>query len=330
MPVGKERAAHIAMLAEEMGRKAAAESLGITTESVRRAIGVHRNAQGIESFEAAPEEKPSSILQKFAERFTDAELRAILNGSVHTNERHKKVHEFDADSIKVGLLTDTHLGSSFTDTDNLQEAFDVFSAEDVDFVAHCGDVFEGMSGRPGHIYECTHLGYSAQLDHGRDMFGMWTNTPVYMIDGNHDRWFRKSSGANIVKELCDGQDNLHFIGHDEGDIELRASGLDTPANIKLWHGEDGSSYAISYRVQKIVESFTGGEKPHAFFCGHTHKSMYVFDRHVHCISCGSMQKQSNWMRSKKHASHTGFWVVELGVNAKGIAWCSPRWYPFYV
>ena len=204
------------------------------------------------------------------------------------------------------MLTDTHLGSKYTNHEN------IFS-----------DVHEGLSNRPGHYYECTHIGYSEQLNHSREIFSQWTDTPIYMIDGNHDRWYIKSNGALIVEELCRGQENLHFIGHDEGDIEING------ITIKLWHGEDSSSYAISYRLQKLIESLTGGEKPNALIAGHVHKSGYIFERNVHCLSAGCIQGQSKWMRGKRIAAHKGFWTVRITIDDAEIKQFNPVFYPFY-
>ena len=222
-------------------------------------------------------------------------------------------------------MSDTHIGSIYTDVSYIYSAFDKFAERGVDMVCHCGDVFEGMSNRPGHVYELSDIGYSEQLEKGREIFSHWTDTPIYMIDGNHDRWYIKSSGAVIVDALCDGQNNLKYIGHDEGDIKLKGS----PATIRLWHGEDGSSYAFSYRIQKIVESFSGGDKPSVLVCGHVHKAYYCFDRNVHCLSAASIQKQSKWMRGKRLAAHTGFWVVELIINKSGVGSMTSTFYPFY-
>jgi len=119
---------------------------------------------------------------------------------------------------------------------------------------------------------------------------------------------------------------MTYLGHDEGDITLSTA----PVTIRLWHGEDGSSYAHSYRIQKIVESFTGGDKPHVLFCGHAHKHTYMFERHIHCIGAGSMQTQSKWMRGKRLASHTGFWIIKMVVNDKGVGSFAPQWFPFYI
>ena len=99
--------------------------------------------------------------------------------------------------------------------------------------------------------------------------------------------------------------------------------------LKLFHGEDGSSYATSYRVQKVIEAYTGGEKPNMLILGHVHKQIYMFERNIHCISAGALSRQSSWMRSKRLVNHSGFHVVEITVNKTGISRCKVEWFPFY-
>jgi len=181
-----------------------------------------------------------------------------------------------------------------------------------------------MSNRSGHIYELSHLGYAAQKEHAIEVLSQWSDTPIYMVSGNHDLWFKKSNGADVVNDICEVIPNAEYLGEHEGDISLNGKGI-----LKLWHGGDGNSYAISYRLQKIIEAITGGEKPDMLIAGHVHKSMYMYDRHVHVYSAGAIQRQTPWMRGKRIASHTGFWIVEAWVNSDGISKTRGEWFPYY-
>lgn len=311
-----KRAQEVYQLVKDFGVDEASRRAGVSRETTRRYARYAKE----ETEDTKPDEK---LIRQIKDRFTDDELRRLLSTSEINKSNTKTRHSFDGDTIKIGLITDTHLGSTYTDVDMINAALDKFADVGVDMVCHTGDVHEGLSTRPGHYYECSHIGYSSQLNHSREVFSQWTNTPIYFIDGNHDRWYIKSNGALIVEELCRNQGNLHFLGHDEGDIDVNG------VTVRLWHGEDGSSYALSYRLQKIIESFTGGEKPNVLLCGHTHKALYVFDRNIHCVSGGALQKQSRWMRSKRAASHTGFWTIDMTIDSGEVVTFNPVFYPFY-
>jgi predicted phosphodiesterase len=305
-------------LIEKLGMTDASKKLGIKRETLRRYNREYKSRK-------AETEKPfdDKIIKQLRERFSPDELRRLLSSSHFTNKGTRVNHSFDGKHIRIGYFTDPHLGSIYTDPSLIYQMFDMFKKEKIDFIALTGDIFEGLSHRAGHCYECSHLGYSKQISHGREVFAQWTDTPIYAIDGNHDRWYIKSNGAFIGEELARDLENFTFLGHDEGDIDLGS------VTIKLWHGEDGSSYAYSYRVQKIIESLTGGEKPNVLLCGHTHKAFYVYDRHVHCVSGGAMQRQSKWMRAKRAQSHLGFWIIDMVINSEGVARFKPEFFALY-
>lgn len=179
-----------------------------------------------------------------------------------------------------------------------------------------------MSNRPDHIYELLKIGYTDQKQYAIDLLTQ-IDIPIYAISGNHDRYFIKSCGADICSDIGKEIKNFSFIGHDEGDIKIK------DIKIKLWHGEDGNSYAISYRLQKIVEAFTGGEKPSILLAGHTHKYGKFFIRHIHTLGTGAISKQSKWMRSKRLENHTGFGIIKFKMNKMGISQLTDTFYPFY-
>ena len=85
----------------------------------------------------------------------------------------------------------------------------------------------------------------------------------------------------------------------------------------------------SYRLQKIVESFSGGEKPNALFAGHVHKYVQISERNIYATSVGCLERQTSWMRGKRLSAHVGFCIVDIWVNKTGICKMSTTWYPFY-
>jgi len=316
--VSNERLYMIAYHYSVDGRDSVKKRFDLSDETLNRYLREMRK-RGIDISERG------SVLSEIEAKFSDKELRAIAKGGrIIPGMSKVPIIDFNGEHIKIGAITDTHIGSKYFNRQRLEQAFDEFDKAEVNFIVHAGDVTEGMSNRPGHIYELDQLGYDAQKEYAIECFSNWEQTPMYMIDGNHDRWFIKSSGAMIVKDICDALPNADFLGHDEGDISL--AGVDT---LKLWHGEDGSSYALSYRLQKILESMSGGEKPGAMICGHTHKFVHIFERNVHTYSAGSIQTQTKWMRGKRMAAHVGFTIIDLWVNESGIARSGVQWYPFY-
>lgn len=290
-------------------------SLAVTT--VKRIMRKYKQLQDTHDVEI------SNSLRKIQENYTEEELKAIAKGGRIVPGYHKApIINFKGKTVKFGFLTDTHIGSVFFEEAYYNAFLKAINSEGVDFVCHTGDVTEGMSNRAGHVYELTHIGYEKQKEYAVELLSK-IKVPMYCIDGNHDRWFIKSNGAEIVKDICERVPNMEFLGHDEGDISLNG------IVIKLWHGEDGSSYATSYRLQKVIEAFRGGEKPHVLLTGHTHKQGYFFDRNVHVVSGGALSKQSSWMRGKRLPCHSGFWIIEMVIKDGEVKRFKPEWFAFY-
>lgn len=78
-----------------------------------------------------------------------------------------------------------------------------------------------------------------------------------------------------------------------------------------------NSYAISYKIQKMIEAMSGGEKPSILAIGHYHKAEYIMYRNVHSFQTGTFQAQTPWMRGKGIAAMMGGWIVEIEVDSDG-------------
>ena len=317
MHITDKKIKEVLEFAHEHPEAEACEYFNITPETIAR----YKREARIRGLSLNVEQ--SAVMKQIVAQYSDSELKAIAKGGrVMAGMDKVPIVDFSGQKIRIGAISDTHIGSIYTNPDYLFQAYEQFEKEGVEFVAHSGDVTEGMSHRAGHVFECSEIGYSAQKKKAIELLGDCP-LPLYVISGNHDFWYMKSNGANIVQDICD-EIGATYLGHDEGDINLKGK-----ATLKLWHGLDGSSYALSYRLQKIIESLTGGEKPNAIFAGHVHKALYIFERHIHTYSIGSIQTQSKWARGKRIAFHTGFWIIDLTVGNTGISKATGTWFPFY-
>ncbi len=334
-----DRTLTIAKFAEKHGVEKAMVEFDIKASSVRRrqreARAMLKQPEPVT--EATQEQEDTRVVnlqEKYAneliKKYSLQELKSIIKGSQITSNTITPIHDFKSgDWVTIGVLSDTHLGSIYTNPQLVLDAFEMFKEANVDMVVHAGDLTEGLSNRPGHIYELSHIGYTAQKNHAIEIMGQWKDSPLYMISGNHDDWYVKGNGAYIVDDICQAIPNAEYLGSNEGSIYLKSEN-GNKTEVRLWHGLDGSSYAISYRLQKLIESFSGGAKPNVLIAGHVHKHGNFMIRNVHCISAGCIQGQSAWMRGKRLSAHTGFFVIKIKVNDTGVGRIITEWFPFYV
>jgi len=315
--LSKDKVLEITKFLIERGTQATCEAYNLTGETLNRYKREAKKYYG----------ENLDTLIKFTEKFSMEEISKLASGTplgASLIPKKTKV-SFDAEEITFGIMSDTHIGSIWTDEDHIVSAFEEMEKQGCSMLLHAGDLVEGMMNRPGDIYELSALGYKQQKNAAVAVFSQWKK-PLYIITGNHDGSFNSklNAGLDIVEDVCHSLgEHAHYLGVNDGDLDING------VIIKLWHGGDGSSYSLGYRDQKLIESFTGGEKPHILVTGHIHKAYYFFYRNIHTIGGGSMQKQSGWMRSKKIQAHTGFWVVKAGFGKGEVKWIAPRFYPYY-
>jgi predicted phosphodiesterase len=257
---------------------------------------------------------------------TDEELKIIkrqLRGTAPIDKKYK--HHYGGKKVRIGVISDTHIGSKSFKPELMDKARQYMLYNSCEAVYHAGDIIEGMSGRDGHIYELTHLGVSAQLQYAADLINQW-EIPFYAILGNHDEWAsnKMNMGVNVGSELESKCKGFKCLGGMEADVELKKGVV-----MKLFHPNGGSAYAPGYKLMKLAESFSGGEKPNMVFQGHYHKSLYMFSRNIHLFEAGTLQGQSLFMRGKSLASHLGFWVVDVYFGPHGVERITNEFHPKY-
>lgn len=311
MPASDMRVREVVAFSLERGDEAALKRFLINEETLSRYKRVYKRQFG----------EGAMVLAQLENQFTVDELRVIAkSGKVRPTNAVVKELTFTGEVVKFGVLSDTHIGSIYFKDEVIDAAYREFEKERVEFITHSGDVSEGMSYRSGHVYECSEIGYQSQEAKVREVLSR-SPAPMYVISGNHDLWFMTvgNIGANIVKNVCDVTGHT-YLGDEEGSLYVNG------AELRLWHGRDGSSYAKSYRIQKLIESYAPGDKPKIAMFGHVHKQLYMFERNVHCISAGCVQFQSAYMRQKRLAADVGFWVVSACIEDGFVKWVQCRWY----
>ena len=287
---------------------------------------IHEDADEPEGYEEPVISKARAKILERISGMSDRELEAFGNSAKGGVGRPQV---YITDTKETGMFKfiatgDSHMGHEKFREDWWGSMVERGIKENVDWMYHTGDILEGMSNRPGHVYELAHIGFEEQFAVAKRMI---KDVPFQVkgIIGNHDLWYmgKADQGINVGMRLEESLSNFTFLGPQEADEIVNG------ITIKLWHGLDGSSYATSYRTQKFIEHLSGGEKPHVLLAGHAHKSIYHVCRNVHVLETGTLCGQTGFMRGKKLAAHTGYWIVTCYTNAQGLVRIVPEWNAFY-
>ena len=261
-------------------------------------------------------------------RLSPEEIRVLLKHGGEKEEENKKPQPYQVKGSKLrfGVISDTHIGSKFYDPRVMKQAAKIFNQKDVNFVVHVGDITEGHyeNKRQGSVFELTEIGGDAQVARAVKELSQ-IKKPIYGITGNHEHnTFYKLAGFDIGKQLAEKMPNFNYLGNMHGTIKLPYG-----KTLELLHPGGGSSYALSYKPQKIVESLEGGTKPDVLLIGHFHKALYMYYRNVHAFMTGTLQSQTSFMRENGLSAHKGFYLIDLEVGKNGVNKITPSFFPAY-
>lgn len=236
-----------------------------------------------------------------------------------------EVHNyFPKNHVKIGLIGDTQLGSLYERQDINECLYKIFEKEGINHVYHTGDLIDGDKVYRGQEYELAYHGIDEQVKHCIDTYPYRKNIVTHFITGNHDLSFHKSVGADVGQIISAKRKDMIYLGREEVDIDMQG------VMLRLAHPGKGTSYAISYQIQKMIESLTGGTKPNLLAVGHFHKAEILpLLRNIVAIQTGCTQSQTPFMRRMSLSAHLGGWILEFWVNKKEVVRIKSEFIPFY-
>ena len=245
----------------------------------------------------------------------DGQLIDYVNGQIVKLKKPIKnndVYEVknDLEHLKLLLISDTHLCSKYDRLDILRYLYDKAEDLGVKHVLHSGDFTDGRSNRPEHVYELKETSYQGQIDYCVEKYPAFSGK-TYAIQGNHDNWWYKSNGSEIMKPISKERDDIIYLGSDVADMKIGN------LKIRLFHGQGGIAYAKSYKIQKYLDTIPINEKPDILQTGHIHQAFYYKQDNTHCFQTSCLEDQTPYCRGLGLANDKSCWWVDVEFDNKG-------------
>ena len=232
--------------------------------------------------------------------------------------RHGQTFEYVSrpdNTFVFGACGDQHYASKYCRHDVIESYYDEFEASAVDRAFNTGNWIDGEA--PFNTYDLDVHGLDAQLLHLAQHYPRRDGISTYAISGlDHEGWYNKKNGmeVGIYGEAVmrrQGRTDWHHLGLAQAFVKLVNANTGKSAMLCVMHPGGGSSYAVSYKPQKIVESFSGGNKPAVLLIGHYHKLSVNNIRNVWAIQTGAGQDRTPFQFQKLIEPHVGACIVEL-------------------
>lgn len=212
--------------------------------------------------------------------------------------------------LKLLLISDTHLASTYDRLDLLNYIYKEAENKKVNYILHSGDIVDGRSNRPDQIYSLREASYDGQRDYVIKNYPH-SKIPTIIIPGNHDLWWVKACGSNIVKDIGKQRPDLICLDTDCEDVMIG------DIKIRMYHGSGGGSYAKSYKLQKYLDRIPTEDLPDILQTGHIHQAFYMKQGKTHCFQTGCLQDLTPFERSMGFSNDKSCWWVTLYLDSNG-------------
>lgn len=245
----------------------------------------------------------------------DGELIDFINGEIVKLKKpiqNNDVYEISNNNehLKLLLISDTHLCSKYDRLDILRYLYDKAENKGVKHVLHSGDFTDGRSNRPEHTYELKEHSFQGQVEYCIEKYPTFSGK-TYVIQGNHDNWWYKSNGSEILRPISNAREDIVYLGPDVADLKIGK------LKIRLFHGQGGIAYAKSYKIQKYLDTIPISEKPDILQTGHIHQAFYYKQDNTHCFQTSCLEDQTPYCRGLGLSNDKSCWWVDVEFDNKG-------------
>lgn len=261
-------------------------------------------------------EKNLEKILKIAEekRMTPQELLKNIDATKHPSaypvcdlSPHVKNNQ-----LTIGVVSDTCLNSMYERLDILHTAYQLFERLKVPYVLHCGNITDGYLRGPTHVEHIKNQGYYEMLDYIGEVYPN-IGVPTYFIGGRNERTFFKrvisKQKTNVCEDIENVREDLKFLGWHTAKVRIASN-----TTLALASPKSGSRkpYTVSHPIQKILESYGGGEKPDVQIVGYYNQRWSGVHLGVHALMIGTLQNQPPEGYSDAEPAHNlGALVLKL-------------------
>lgn len=243
-------------------------------------------------------------------------LYDIVDGQIIKMNQPKKSDDIyqvksNLEHLRLLLLSDTHLCSKYDRLDILRYLYDKAVDTGTNYCLHCGDFTDGRSNRPEHVYELKELSYEGQVQYCVENYPRVDEMPTFVISGNHDDWWYKSNGSEIVKSISMQRPDLHYLGADAADLKIGK------LRIHMFHGKGAQAYAKSYKAQKYLDAMSVDSRPHILQLGHIHQAFFYQQDNTSVFQTGCLEDQTPFCKSQGFSDNKSVWWVDVYMDDKG-------------
>lgn len=233
---------------------------------------------------------------------------------------------------RLGVVTDTHLGSVAERLDVLDDAYDEFARLGITHVLHCGDMTDGWKEYRNHVNFVKVHGDQEQAAYAIKHYPARPGMKTYVIGGNHDDSYGNSKidRLSLVAHGFQSNGKYHPPRRDIVYLGQYSHYVILPQEVRvhLLHPRGNNAYSLSYKQQKRAEAFPKNERPDLQLSGHFHTYCHIVHDGTHMIAVPGMQDETEYFKRLGFARSIGFMVLDYAIDKGRFRYLAPRTFAY--
>ena len=210
--------------------------------------------------------------------------------------------DINKEHIKLLLMGDTHLCNKNDRLDIIRYLY--YKAEDTntDLILHSGDFTDGYPLIDGYEKILKEKTFNGQKEYVISEYPMYSNKTL-LISGNHDEYWFKKCGRDILKEITDIRKDITYLGNNRRDIIIGN------INIKLMHGNPNSYLGSKFKPIRFIKELD--KKPNILHTGHLHCSYNDKIDNTYYFRNASLMNKTPYTESRGYKSEKSVYWIDL-------------------
>lgn len=261
-------------------------------------------------------------------RFDVAEKKTVASFEIRRNFTPIPYEKLFVNTVKLGSTGDTHLGSIHQQFPLLEKTYKIAVEDEVERMFHLGDLLTGVHGPRGEnrerwLHTIDEQAYWVIKHYPRveRKDGKLLETDI--ISGSHDLRSWYCCGHDPVEHVTEMREDLHYCGKNEATLDIEN------LRFKIQHPGGGTAYALSYNLQKAIETFfkqmandIGDEDEanpvDAYMMAHYHKAAFFMYKGIAGFLNPCLQMPIEYMRKRNIPAFLGMWVMTYTTDENDI------------
>ena len=208
--------------------------------------------------------------------------------------------------FKLGIISDTHIGSKWFDADALKGFYKKCRDECVTRIIHAGDLFDGSTTYSYQEKDQNLVGYREQFNWIVKNYPKYEGISTYIVAGNHDVNIMKKHNIHPIIELAKVRFDIKYSGDYYTDFNKHG------VIIRVVHC-DGSNYSGEpmTKLKGLID--TTYNKCHIFIMGHLHQAMELHDYGdvQYAVAPGCFVKPNEYTIRRAYVPAVGGFILDV-------------------